>query len=101
MRALMPFTEALADVNGKVQAATDRDSLRSQFDHGSGVLRGYYFAGAICEVEVTAALAELRRVYRERFDSLAPDSWPRAVLDDKRSFKPVAPGLRNAMESIS
>lgn len=83
MRALMPFAEALADVAGKVQGADERDSLRAHFDHGSGVLRGYYFAGAVCEVEVTAALAQLRAIYRKRFEELSPGTWPHRVLDSQ------------------
>jgi hypothetical protein len=98
MHALMPFAEALADMAAKVQGAGDRDSLRAQFDHGSGVLRGYYFAGAICEVEVTAALAQLRGIYRKRFDELSPDTWPARVLNDKRSFQPHVSRTSSLME---
>jgi len=65
--ALIPFPEALADACGKLQAATDHDRLRNQYEYQQGLLRGYYCAGVIADVQLRAALDQLRAVHHERF----------------------------------
>jgi hypothetical protein len=72
-RVHMPFPECLADACGHLLAATDRECLRREFDYRSGLLRGYYLAGAICDVELRAALEQLRGIHHDRFMATSPD----------------------------
>jgi hypothetical protein len=69
----LTFSEALAHACGLLQATDDRDVLRSQYDHWSGVLRGYFLGGAVCRVVAEAALEQLRTLYVERFDATSPN----------------------------
>lgn len=68
----MPFAEAVADACGCLLAATDRERLRSDFDYRCGLLRGYYLAGTVCEVELRGAIDQLRAIHHARFMATAP-----------------------------
>lgn len=63
---VLPFETNLAEARQRLEEAPTREGLRSQWHMDRGVLRGYYLAGAVCEVEFHAALRDLQRIYESR-----------------------------------
>lgn len=67
---VLPFETHLAEAKQRLEDAHTRDALRDQWHLDRGVLRGYFLAGAVCEVEFRAALRDLQRVYEARLGLL-------------------------------
>lgn len=67
---VQPFLAFVTDAETRLLQARSRSSLHSDWDHDSGVLRGYWYAGAVADVELQAGLDTLKKAYRQRFEQL-------------------------------
>lgn len=80
---VLPFEIHLAEAKQRLKDVHTREALRDRWHMDRGVLRGYYLAGAVCQVEYHAARRELQRVYESRlgiFDLQA--EWCRRHLHE-------------------
>lgn len=73
---VQPFSDVLANALQAIENAPNRERLTLTHTRHSGILHGYYLAGATSVVEVTAAEAELRRVFEARLSQfMLQEAW--------------------------
>lgn len=63
---ILPMLTFLEDAKQRLEVAPDAVVLEANYRYFAGVLRGYYLAGAVSEVEYINARRDLQLVYESR-----------------------------------
>jgi hypothetical protein len=71
MKNVQPFMVTLENAVQRIDAANNRDHIEYLRIHEGGILRGYFLAGAICEIEYHAAVRQLQERYERRLQLTA------------------------------